>query len=159
MRQTIFFLSKLRSSGSWWWTEKSGVLQSMGRKESDMTEQLNKKVKVLVTQSCLTLRPHEPQYSRPPCPSPTPRVHPNPCSSSRWCHPTISCSVIPFSSCPQSFPAFRVFLSESANLDSLLKSRDDTLPTNVCLVNAMVKLIREWQRMRWHHWLNEHEFE
>ena len=41
MRQTIFFLSKLRSSGSWWWTEKSGVLQSMGRKESDTTEWLN----------------------------------------------------------------------------------------------------------------------
>ena len=48
---------------------------------------------------------HEPQHTRPPCPSPTPRVHPNPCTSSRWCHPTISSSVITFSSCPQSFPA------------------------------------------------------
>ena len=52
-----------------------------------------------------SLRPHEPQHARPPCPSPTPRVHPNPCPSSRWCHPTISSSVVPFSSCPQSFPA------------------------------------------------------
>ena len=51
-----------------------------------------------------SLRSHESQYARPPCPSPTPRVHPNPCPSSRWCHPTISSSVIPFS-CPQSFPA------------------------------------------------------
>ena len=51
------------------------------------------------------LRPHEPQHARPPCPSPTPGVHPNPCPSSRWCHPTISCSVIPLSSCPQSFQA------------------------------------------------------
>ena len=51
------------------------------------------------------LQPHEPQHARPPCPSPTPRVHPNPCPSSRWCHPTISSSVVPFSSCPQSFPA------------------------------------------------------
>ena len=58
-----------------------------------------------VAQSCLTLRPHEPQHARPPCPSPTPRVYPNLCPLSRWCHPTISCSVIPFSSCPQSFPA------------------------------------------------------
>ena len=52
-----------------------------------------------------SLRPHELQHARPPCPSPTPRVHQNPCSSSRWCHPTISSSVIPFSFCPQSFPA------------------------------------------------------
>ena len=52
-----------------------------------------------------SLRPHEPQYVRPPCPSPTPRVHPNPCPLCRWCHPTISSSVVPFSSCPQSFPA------------------------------------------------------
>ena len=52
-----------------------------------------------------SLRPHEPQHARPPCPSPTPRVHPNPCPLGRWCHPTISSSVVPFSSCPQSFPA------------------------------------------------------
>ena len=52
-----------------------------------------------------SLQPHEPQHARPPCPSPTPGVHPNPCPSSRRCHPTISSSVVPFSSCPQSFPA------------------------------------------------------
>ena len=50
-------------------------------------------------------RPHEPQHARPPCPSPTPAVHPNSSPLSRWCHPTISFSVIPFSSCTQSFPA------------------------------------------------------
>ena len=49
-----------------------------------------------------SLQPHELQHARPPCPSPTPRVYPNSCPSSRWCHPTISSSVIPFSSCPQS---------------------------------------------------------
>ena len=54
---------------------------------------------------CDSLRPHEWQHTRLPCPSPTVRVHPNPCPSSQWCHPTISSSVIPFSSCPQSFPA------------------------------------------------------
>ena len=52
-----------------------------------------------------SLRPHEPQHARPPCPSPTPGVHPNPCPLSQWCHPTISSSVLPFCSCPQSFPA------------------------------------------------------
>ena len=52
-----------------------------------------------------SLQPHEPQHARPPCPSPTPGVYPNSYPLSRWCHPTISSSVIPFSSCPQSFPA------------------------------------------------------
>ena len=52
-----------------------------------------------------SLRPDQPQHARPPCPSPTPRVNPNPCPLSRWCHQTISSSVVPFSSCPQSFPA------------------------------------------------------
>ena len=47
-----------------------------------------------------SLWPHESQCARPPCPSPTPGVHPNPCPSSRWCHPAISSSVVPFSSCP-----------------------------------------------------------
>ena len=52
-----------------------------------------------------SLQPHELQHTRPPCPSPTPRVHPNSCPLSWWCHPTISFSIVPFSSCPQSFPA------------------------------------------------------
>ena len=52
-----------------------------------------------------SLQPHGPQHTRPPCPSPTPKVYSNSCPLSRWCHPTISSSVIPFSSCPQSFPA------------------------------------------------------
>ena len=52
-----------------------------------------------------SLRPHESQHARPPCPSPTPGVHSNSCPSSWWCHPAISFSVVPFSSCPQSLPA------------------------------------------------------
>ena len=52
-----------------------------------------------------SLRPHELQHARPPCPSPTAGVYPNPCPLSWWCHPTISFSVVPFSSCCQSFPA------------------------------------------------------
>ena len=56
-----------------------------------------------------SLRPHGLQHSRPPCLSPTPGVHPNPCPLSRWCHPTISSSVVPYSSCLQSFPASGCF--------------------------------------------------
>ena len=62
-----------------------------------------------------SVRPHESQHARPPCPSPTPRVHSNTHPSSRWCHPAISSSVVPFSSCPQSLPA-----SESFPMSQLL---------------------------------------
>ena len=56
-----------------------------------------------------SLQPHELQHTRPPCPSPTPRVHSDSCPSSPWCHPAISSSVVPFSSCPQSLPASESF--------------------------------------------------
>ena len=56
-----------------------------------------------------SLRPHESQHARPPCPSPTPGVHPNPCPLCQWCHPTISSSVVPFSSCRQSSQRQGVF--------------------------------------------------
>ena len=59
-----------------------------------------------------SLRPHESQHVRPPCPSPTPGIHPNSCPSNRWCHPAISSSVVSFSSCSQSLPA-AVFSNES----------------------------------------------
>ena len=65
-----------------------------------------------------SLRPHEPQHTRPPCPSPTPGVHPNPCPLTQRCHPTISSSVVPFSSCPQSFPASRSFQMSHPNMGS-----------------------------------------
>ena len=60
-----------------------------------------------------SLRPRESQHARPPCPLPTPGVHSNSCPSSRWCHPAISSSVVPFSSCPPVPPSIRVFSNES----------------------------------------------
>ena len=56
-----------------------------------------------------SLRPHESQHARPPCPSPAPGVHANSCALSWWCHPAISSSVVPFSFCPQSLPASKSF--------------------------------------------------
>ena len=93
-----------------------------------------------------SLRPYEPQHARPPCPLPTPEVHPNPCPLSRWCHPTISSSVVPFSSCLQSFPAsgsFRMsqlFTSggQSIGASASTSVRDTTLSTKVHLVKVMV---------------------
>ena len=65
---------------------------------------------ISVTQSCSILcNPHGLQHARPPCLSPTPRAYLNSCALSQWCHPTISSSISPFSSCLQSFPASRSF--------------------------------------------------
>ena len=60
-----------------------------------------------------SLRPHKSQHARPPCPSPTPGVYSNSCPSSQWCHPAISSSVVPFSSCPPIPPSIWVFSNES----------------------------------------------
>ena len=82
-----------------------------------------------------SLGPNEPQYARPPCPSPTAGVHPNPCPLSRWCHPTISSSVVPFSSCPQSFPASGSFpMSQffaSGSQRILASASASVLPMNI----------------------------
>ena len=75
-----------------------------------------------------------PQHARPPCPSPTPGVYPNPCPSSQWCYPTISSSVVPFSSCPQSFPASGSFqmsqLFTSGGQNTGVSGSTSVLPMN-----------------------------
>ena len=82
-----------------------------------------------------SLQPHEPQHARPPCPSPTARVYPYPCPLSRWCHPTISSSVVPFSSCPQSFPASGSFqmsqLFASGGQSTGVSASTSVLPMNI----------------------------
>ena len=86
--------------------------------KSTIISQKNIFVKYSVQFSCSvmsnSLQPYELQHARPPCPSPIPGVYPNSCPLNRWCHPTISSSVVPFSSCPQVFPSIRVFSDESA---------------------------------------------
>ena len=76
-----------------------------------------------------------PQHARPPCLSPTARVYPNPCPLSQWCHPTISSSVIPFSSCPQSFPASGSFpmsqLFASGGQSIGVSASTSVLPMNI----------------------------
>ena len=69
-----------------------------------------------------SLQPHEFQHARPPCRSPTPGVYPNSCPLSRWCHSTISSSVVPISSCPQSLPA-----SESFQMSQPFASDDQSI--------------------------------
>ena len=88
------------------------------------------------------------QHSRPPCPSPTPRVHPNLCPLSQWCHPTISSSVIPFSSCPQSFPASGSFLM-SQLFTSGGQSIGVSASTSVLPVNT-----QDWSPPGWTGWIS-----
>ena len=82
------------------WTEESGGLSPQAHRELDTTEWLTLLLSHFqfssVTQSCLTLWPHGLQHARPPCPSPTPGIYS--CPPSRWCHPAISSSIVPFSS-------------------------------------------------------------
>ena len=82
-----------------------------------------------------SLRPHELQDTRPPCPSPTPGVHPKPYPLSRWCHPTMSSSVIPLSSCPQYFPASGSLkisqLFSSGGQSNRVSASASVLPVNI----------------------------
>ena len=98
-----------------------------------------------VVSNCL--QPHESQPARPPCPSPTPGVHPNPCPLNRWCHPTISSSVIPFSSCPQSFPAsgsFQMSHFATGGQSIGVSSSASVLPMN----------IQDWFPLGWTGWIS-----
>ena len=95
-----------------------------------------------------SLRPHELQHARPPCPSPTPGVHPNSFPFSRWCHPTISSSVLPFSSCPQSFPASGSFqMSQLFTLGG--QSTRVSASTSVLPMNT-----QEWSPLGWTGWIS-----
>ena len=90
-----------------------------------------------------SLQPQEPQHARPPCPSSTARVHPNPCPLSRWCHPTISSSVVPFSSCPQSFSASGSF-QMSQLFTSVGQSIGVSASTSVLPMNT-----QDWSPLGW----------
>ena len=95
-----------------------------------------------------SLPPYELQHSRPPCPSPTPGVHPNPCPLCWWCHPTISSSVIPFSSCPQSFLASGSFpmsqLSASGGQSIGVSASTSVPPMNT----------QDWSPLEWTGWIS-----
>ena len=95
-----------------------------------------------------SLRPHEPQHTRLPCPIPTPRVHSSPCPLSRWCHPTISYSVVAFSSCPQTFPASGSFpmsqLFVSGGQSVRVSASTSVLPMNT----------EDWSPLGWTGWIS-----
>ena len=102
----------------------------------------------LVTVVCHFLRPREPQHPKPPCPSPTSGVHTNSSPLSRWCHPTISSSVVPFSSHLQTFPA-----SESFQMSQFFASGGlsigDSASTSVLPMNT-----QDWSPLGWTDWIS-----
>ena len=100
-----------------------------------------------VAQSCLTLRPHESQHARPPCPSPTPGVYSNSCPLSWWCHPAISSSVVPFSSCPQSLPAWGSF-----PMNQLFAWGSQSIGV-LALASVLPKNTQDWSPSEWTSWI------
>ena len=102
--------------------------------------------------SCLvvsdSLQPHEPQHTRPSCPSLTPGVHPNSCPLSWWCHPNISSSVIPFSFCPQSFPA-----SGSSQMSQLFASGGQSIGVSAS-ASVLPMNTHDWSPLGWTGWIS-----
>ena len=94
-----------------------------------------------------SLQPHELQHAKPPCPSPTPRVHWYSIPSSRWCHPAISSSVVPFSSCPQPLPA-----SESFPMSQLFAWGDQSTGVSA-LASFLPKNTQGWSPLAWTGWI------
>ena len=95
-----------------------------------------------------SMRPHEPQHSRLPCPSPTPGVHPNSWPLSQWCHPTISSSVVPFSSCLQSFPA-----SGSFQMSQFFTSGGQSIGVSAS-ASVLPMNIQDWSPLGWTGWIS-----
>ena len=95
-----------------------------------------------------SLRSHESQHARPPCPSPTPGVHSNSCPLSRWCHPAISSSVVSFSSCPQSLPA-----SESFPMSQLFTWGGQSTGVSA-LASFLPNNTQGWSPLEWAGWIS-----
>ena len=95
-----------------------------------------------------SLGKHESQQARPPCPSPTLRVYPNSCPSSQWCHPAISSSVVPFSSCPQSLPA-----SGSFPMSQLFASDGQSIGVSAS-ASVLPMNTQDWSPSEWPGWIS-----
>ena len=95
-----------------------------------------------------SLRPHESQHATPPCPSPTPGVYPNSCPLSWWCHPAISSSVIPFSSCPQSLPA-----SGSFPMSQLFAWGSQSIGVSAS-ASVLPMNTQDWSPLGWTDWIS-----
>ena len=120
------------------------------KRNKNMSKNLYMNISVQFSHSVVSnsLRPHESQHARPPCPSPIPGVHSESCPSSQWCHPVISSSVVPFSSCPQSLPA-----SESFPMSQLFAWGGQSTGTSA-LASFPPKKSQGWSPSEWTGWIS-----
>ena len=123
----------LTKSLSFWIPSFGGVLYSVQFSPSVMSN---------------SLWPHESQHARPPCPSPAARVYPNPCPNPWWCHLTISSNVVPFSSCPQSFPA-----SGSFQMSQLFKLSGQSIGVSAS-TSVLPMNTQNWPPLGWTGWIS-----
>ena len=129
--------------GIWWFVQYLGI---KSRCDSSLYEGLSVQFSHSVVFD--SLWPHEPQHTRPPCPSPTPRVHPKPWPSSQWCHPTIASSVVPFASWPQSFPA-----SGSFQISQLFASGGQSIGVSAS-TSVLPMNTQDWSPLGWTGWIS-----
>ena len=136
------------SRGSSWSRDRNQIYHIVGRFFTTREAPLLESVQFSRSVVSDSLRPHEPQHTRPPCLSATPGVHPNSCASSWWCHPAVSSSVVPFSSCPQSLPAPESFpmnqLFAWGGLSIGVSASASVLPMNT----------QEWSPLGWTGWIS-----
>ena len=143
--QTGGFFVVVTLSWKWWW-----VFSYCVRIEIEIKIIIRWFHSVQFSRSVMyeSLRPHKSQYARPACPSPTPKVHSNSCLSSRWGHPAILSSVIPFSYCPQSLPA-----SESFQMSQLFAWGDQS--TGVSASASVLPMnTQDWSPLEWTGWIS-----
>ena len=133
----------MNSSTNYWFLRKLSLCAIHNVRGKKQTLQFSS-----VSQSCPTLQPHRPQYARPLCPSPTPGVHPNPCALSWWCNLAILSSVIPFSSCLQSFPA-----SGSFPMSQLFSSGGQSIGV-AASISVLPMNIQDWFPLGWTGWIS-----
>ena len=135
-------------NGSLDWKERSDIHSHLGSKSFPYQGIQFSSVQFSCSVVSDSLQPHELQHDRPPCPSPTPRVHSNSCPSSQWCHPAISSSVAPFSSCPQSLPASGSFLMSQlfawGGQSTGVSASASVLPENT----------QDWSPLEWTDWIS-----
>ena len=137
--------SHVNVSWSIWWAQKASRAWNVCGRASRYSFASVQFSHSVVSDS---LQPHELQHARPRCPSPTPEVHPNPCPLCRWCHPTTSSSVVPSSSCPQSFPA-----SGSFQISQLFASGGQSIGASAS-ASLLPMNIQDWFPLGWTGWIS-----
>ena len=140
-----------REAGPWW--ESSSLCNIVSERRhlisldtTGLLSQIISSIHLSRSAGSDSLRPHGPKHARPPCPSPTPGVHPNSCPLSQWCHPTISSSIVPFSSCPQSLPA-----SGSFQMNQLFAPGDQSIGVSAS-ASVHPMNTQDWSPLGWTGW-------